>query len=244
MESFEKLGAKYDIPVFFDSVEAGIGTCNGRKIGSFGAAEAFSMHASKLINGFEAGYITTNNCDLADQLKLLRNNGLNDTTSEICELGLNAKLNEIHASMGLLGLLELEKQITTNIERYNCYINTINKIQGLSIVEYDEKEKRGYKNILMKLEYEWPFTREETLKLMHSDNMLARPYYWPPLHKKETSYHKINGKIQYADQVSKKYILMPSGDFTSTDDIHTISHYLSVLKENASTIKERISDEN
>ena len=243
MESFERLGAKYDIPVFFDSVEAGIGTLNGRKIGSFGDAEAFSMHASKLINGFEAGYITTNNEELANNLILLRDNGIDSKSGEIKELGLNAKLNEIHASMGLIGLHEFDQQIAKNITRYNTYIEIVDKIEGLTVVKYDKTEKRTYKNILIEIEDEWPFSREDTLKLMHADNMLARPYYWPPLHKKETSYQTITGKIQYAEKISEKYILMPSGDFVSTNDIKMIGDYLQLIRKNAKEIKEKIVHE-
>jgi dTDP-4-amino-4,6-dideoxygalactose transaminase len=243
MESFERLGTKYGIPVFFDSVESGIGTSKGRKIGSFGDAEAFSMHASKLINGFEAGYITTNSEKLANNLKLLRDNGIDSKSGEIKELGLNAKLNEIHASMGLIGLHELEQQISKNVKRYNTYNDTIAKIKGLSVVKYDKTEKRGYKNILIKIEDEWPLSREETLKLMHSDNMLARPYYWPPLHKKETSYPTISGEIKYAEKISEKYILMPSGDFVSNNDIKKICNYLELIRKNAQEIKEKIAHE-
>lgn len=239
MPAFEQLAKKYDIPVLFDSVEAGMGTCRGRRIGSFGEAECFSMHASKLINGFEAGYITTNNDELANRLRLLRENGLCKSGS-VAELGLNARLNEIHAAMGLVGLKELGHQIELNRERYKAYRNGLVKIKGVSIVEYDETEERAYKNFLMKLEDDWPFTRDETIRLMHQDNMLARPYYYPPLHTKKTDYKTISGPIEHADVVSLQYILMPSGDFVSLEDIQMITDYLNTLRVNASRIISKI----
>jgi len=102
---------------------------------------------------------------------------------------------------------------------------------------------RSYKNILLKIEKEWPFSREETLRLMHMDNMLSRPYYWPPLHKKEMSYKTLIGPIKYAERLSEEYILIPSGEFVTLDDIHKIADYLDLLSNNADAIKEELNHE-
>ena len=55
-----------------DSVESAYEVKDGKRVGSQALAEVFSMHASKLINGCEGGYVTTSNQDLYDQLKLTR----------------------------------------------------------------------------------------------------------------------------------------------------------------------------
>ncbi|WP_160060479.1 DegT/DnrJ/EryC1/StrS family aminotransferase [Psychromonas sp. L1A2] len=239
MHAFERLGKKYSIPVLFDSVEAGVGTLKNKKIGSFGAAECFSMHASKLINGFEAGYITTNDTQLAEKLRELRCNGLNNNNAIISN-GLNTELNEVHAAMGLIGLAELGPQIERNKARYYLYKQLLKTLPSVTLVEYDEQEARGYKNILIKLEDNWPLSRQETLTLMHQDNILARPYYWPVLHTKETDYPTISGNIIHANNVSEQYILMPSGEFLSLEDIHKVVHYLKIIHYNSQEIKERL----
>ena len=74
----EKLAKDQNLPLLFDSVEASYADHNGNPIGSFGNAECFSVHASKFLNGFEGGYITTNNDDLACKLRTVLNNGLNE----------------------------------------------------------------------------------------------------------------------------------------------------------------------
>jgi dTDP-4-amino-4,6-dideoxygalactose transaminase len=60
----EALAEESGIPLFIDAVESVYETYAGRKVGSFGRAECFSLHASKLLNGFEGGYITTNDAEL------------------------------------------------------------------------------------------------------------------------------------------------------------------------------------
>ena len=65
----ERLSAETGIPLLFDSVESAFETTKGRRVGTFGRAEGFSIHATKLINGFEGGYLVTNDHELADWLK-------------------------------------------------------------------------------------------------------------------------------------------------------------------------------
>ncbi len=58
-EGLEALSAETGIPLLFDSVESSYETFNGRRVGTFGRAECFSMQSSKLLNAFEGGYVTT-----------------------------------------------------------------------------------------------------------------------------------------------------------------------------------------
>ena len=51
------------------------------------------------------------------------------------------------------------------------------------------KQKEVLKNILIELNDEWILSREDTLKILQAENMIVRPYYYPPLHEK--------GCIQY-----------------------------------------------
>src|SRR6185295_12811167 len=74
-EGIEQLGKSRNIPVVFDSVEAGHKYYKGRRVGGFGDAEAFSMHSPKLLNSFEGGYVTTNNEALAKKIDSMKRFG-------------------------------------------------------------------------------------------------------------------------------------------------------------------------
>src|SRR5690606_1129933 len=71
----EALSLETGVPLMFDAVESVYERIDHRKVGSFGRAECFSMHASKLLNGFEGGYVTTNDTELANRLALMRGFG-------------------------------------------------------------------------------------------------------------------------------------------------------------------------
>ena len=236
MDGLSELAAKYNIPILFDSVEAAYASYQGRMIGSFGNAECFSMHASKLLNGFEGGYMTTNDSNLAEIVRKMTTFGFYGQDN-IEVLGLNAKLNELHAAMTLASLDDLEEQIIRNRKRYHLYYELLEPIKGLEIIRYDEVEKRGFKNILVKLNEQWPISRKDTLDILHAENMLAMPYYSPPLHTKKTDYGTISGDLPWAEMLTEKYLLLPCGEFVSTEDIRAITSLLSFIQDEGEQLK-------
>lgn len=234
------LSNKYNIPLLFDSVEASIASHQGKMIGSFGKAEVFSLHASKLLNGFEGGYLTTNDEELAGGLRLGRTFGFSGKDT-IIRFGLNAKLNEVHAAMTLACLDDIDKQMANNKKRYETYSDRLANVEGLTMVPYSNQEKRGYKNILVKIDDSWPLSREQTLKFLHAENLLARPYYYPPLHKKDTPYKQYSGhELHVTEELSLNHMLLPCGEFVSLEDVNLIADILIFLKEHGAAIQKRL----
>ena len=109
-----EIASNHDVPIIFDCVESVYESVPEGKIGQFGDAECFSLHASKLLNGFEGGYVTTNNSSLAKRLRAIRTFGFTgkDYVSEAN--GMNAKLCEVHAAMALANLDCLNNTVISN----------------------------------------------------------------------------------------------------------------------------------
>lgn len=233
------LSEKYQIPLLFDSVEASFAEHNGRKIGSFGEAECFSMHASKFLNGFEGGYITTNNETLAQQLRLIRNHGINMKTGLPELSGIDGKLIELHAAMTLSALDDKEEQIGRNKARFLKYKTALAGIKGLRLMEYSLDEVRSFKNILVRFGPEWPVSRELTIQILQAENMVVRPYYFPPLHRKENKFATVSGPLQSTEKLMNELMLLPCGEFVSMEDIDIVAHYLKYIGANADLITEK-----
>jgi dTDP-4-amino-4,6-dideoxygalactose transaminase len=228
----ELLAEEESIPLLFDSVESAYETVNGKKVGSFGQAEVFSMHASKLINGFEGGYLTTNNADLANRLKAMRGFGFFGPDN-VVELGTNAKLNEVHAAMALASFDGLQAQVDQNLRCYRFYQKQLSELNGIKLVEFYELEKTSFKNILVELTEEWPLSRKHTIDYLNSEGILARPYYSPALHMKSTVYPVVCGALPTTEYLSERYMLLPCGHLTSLEDIEVLVEFLSFLKTNS-----------
>jgi dTDP-4-amino-4,6-dideoxygalactose transaminase len=239
VRGLDDLSQSAKTPLLFDAVESVYETVGGRKIGSFGNAECFSLHASKLINGFEGGYVTTNDAALAHHLSVMRTFGFFGQ-DRVEELGMNAKLSEVHASMALACLDDIEAQVKRNRVRYNCYKIALKNISGIRLLKFDETEKTSYKNIVIELTDEWPLTRARTLDILHAEGALARPYYSPPLHKKQMQYPYIAADLPVTERLSERFMLLPCGHFVSHADIEALGTLLSFIEKNASVIKQRL----
>jgi dTDP-4-amino-4,6-dideoxygalactose transaminase len=223
------LGAEHGVPVLFDSVESVYESSLNGKIGGFGDAECFSMHASKLLNAFEGGYVTTNDPELAHKLALLRSFGFEGQDNCVIPGALNAKLNEIHAAMALANLDELDQLVAENRLRYQRYQAGLSNVKGIRLLEFDESSATSYKNIVIELLEDWPHGRDETVAIMNTENILARAYYSPPLHLKKMDYAYISTKLPTTETLAERFMLLPCGDFVTCEDIDQIIHFLSFI---------------
>jgi dTDP-4-amino-4,6-dideoxygalactose transaminase len=242
IDELAALGKERGIPVLFDSVESVYESTVSGKVGGFGDAECFSMHASKLLNGFEGGYLTTNNAELAHRLALLRTYGFEGQDNCVIAGGLNAKLNEIHAAMALANLDELEQLVADNRQRYRQYQAGFAGMKGVRLLEFDETSKTSYKNIVVELLDGWPLKRDETVSILNAENILARAYYSPPLHQKIMSYPYVPVTLEVTDYLARRFILLPCGDFVTCDDIDRIIQLLKFIQTHGSDIARRLTE--
>jgi dTDP-4-amino-4,6-dideoxygalactose transaminase len=240
IDGLTALAKEKNIPLLFDSVESVYESYNGKKIGCFGAAEIFSMGASKLVNGFEGGYITTNDANLAGQLSLMRDFGFQGQDKVAVSGGLNARLNEVHAAMALAGLDDLEAQVVRNRDRYHTYQRLLAPLDGIRLLEFDESQRPGYKNIVVEVLKDWPLSRDDTVSVLNAEMILARAYYTPPLHRKRMAYPYITAELPVTDRLAERLILPPCGHLVSNEDIAVMVELLKFMRANAGEITQRL----
>jgi dTDP-4-amino-4,6-dideoxygalactose transaminase len=235
-QGISDFGRAQGIPVVFDSVEASYRAYKGRRIGGFGDAEVFSMHSTKLLNAFEGGYITTNNRELADRLdgmkrvEIVGKNALGDGKA------LNAELNEMHAAMALASLDEVDEQIVGNKKKYDSYMAGLRGMDGLRIVEHLECERPDYRLIVVRIGDAWPLSREDTLRVLEAENILARPYY-APLHHRLVEYPRVFPDLPVTEAIFRDFMVLPSGAHVSEDDVEEIVGVLANIRRHGAELK-------
>ena len=234
------LAKEKNIPLLFDSVESVYESTAAGKVGGFGNAEAFSLHACKLLNGFGGGYITTNDASLAKQVSLMRGFGFGGVDNIVVPGGMNAKLNEIHAAMTLASLDDVEGQVTRNRQRYRTYRRLLAAIPGIRLLEFDENYRAGYKNIVVELLETWTLSRADTINILNAEKILARAYYTPPLHRKPMSFDHVPANLPVTDMLAERFLNLPCGHLVSNEDIAVIVELLGYISANAAAIKEHL----
>ena len=106
MTGIGQLATVHDLLVFEDAAQAHGATWAGRRVGTFGAAGAFSLYPTKNMTSGEGGMITTPSAELARLAKVLRNQGM-ERRYENEVVGFNTRMTDIHAAIGRVQLTKL-----------------------------------------------------------------------------------------------------------------------------------------
>lgn len=131
MTAVNEIAAEHDLFVLEDACQAHFGTRDGETAGAAGDAGAFSFYPSKNMTvGGDGGMITTDNAQLADRMRALRNHGRNDDGEHV-RLGLNYRLDETNAAVGL-GQLDRIRTWNENrnqaAQRYTDQLSDIDEV--------------------------------------------------------------------------------------------------------------------
>jgi dTDP-4-amino-4,6-dideoxygalactose transaminase len=215
----EKIGAEFNIPVMYDAAHAFGCSMNGKMIGGFGRAEVFSFHATKFFNTFEGGAIVTDDDELADTMRLMRNFGFYGFDNVI-HPGTNGKMIEACAAMGLTNLDYVDTVVQANYNNYLAYIQAFSDIDGLEILRYDESEKNNFQYIILQFSPTFSVSRDRVLETLHKNNVLARRYFWPGCHKMKP-YRELfphaGLMLKHSEDVAAAVIVLPTGTTLPTD---------------------------
>lgn len=221
---------QYDLKLIFDAAHAFGCSYKGRMVGNFGSGEVFSFHATKFLNTFEGGAITTNDSDLAARCRLMRNFGFGGE-DKVVSLGINGKMSEISAAMGLTGLESLEDFISINYRNYKQYQEELSGTRGLELIYYQEDERRNYQYIVLEIEEDIVgVSRDELVKILQANGILARRYFYPGCHRMEP-YRADYQRLDATEELCKKVLALPTGSTVSEAEIRRICEIIKSVKE-------------
>ena len=137
VDRLKVVAERHNLRLLFDAAHAFGVTHNRSFIGNFGDAEVFSFHATKFVNSFEGGAIVTNDDDLAQRIRLMKNFGF-DRLDSVVYLGTNGKMNEACAAMGLTSLESMDRFKERNKANFLLYQSMLNEIPGCRQLTFNE----------------------------------------------------------------------------------------------------------
>ena len=198
----------------FDAAHALGVSHQGKMIGGFGDAEVFSFHATKYFNSFEGGAVTTNDDDLAEKIRGMRNFGFAGL-DYVKDVGTNGKMSEISAAMGLTSFESLGDFVKINHSNYQDYSKGLDGISGIRLINYDEKEKNNYQYVVMEIDKNATgVDRDLLVKILNAENILSRRYFYPGCHQMEPyrSYFPNAGLVlPETEKLTLKVLQLPTG---------------------------------
>ncbi len=178
LEAFEALGAKYGIPVIYDAAHAFGVRQRGKSILNAGTMSVLSFHATKVFHSAEGGAIVCKDAETKRRIDCLCNHGISDeTTTDV--VGLNAKMSELNAALGLLQLKHLPAEIAARDLVARRYADGLAEVKGIRpICPAGNPEHNNYSYPVF-VEPDFPLTRDALYGYLRTRGIVARRYFYP-----------------------------------------------------------------
>ena len=236
----QEIADRHDLKLLYDAAHAFGCRYGSRNVGGFGNAEVFSFHATKFVNAGEGGAVVTNDDSLAERIRLMKNFGFSGY-DKVVSIGTNGKMNELSAAMGLTNLESVEEFTAVNRANLDAYRHGLKEIPGLSLLEYDKKTTPNYQYLVLEIDAsEFGLTRDQLMSVLHAENILARRYFYPGVHRMEPYRSRLPDAgllLPHTEAVVDRILHLPTGTGVSSADIATICGIIRSAIEHRAQIR-------
>jgi len=229
-DKIQQLANKYNLKVIYDAAHAFGVEKNHKSILNWGDLSILSFHATKVFNTLEGGAIITNDYKLKQKIDRLKNFGIIDEVTVI-DVGINGKMSEVNAIMGLLQLEIFEENRKKREKIFNIYINELSKIPGVKIFNYNKEVKYNYSYFPIFIDKKkFGLSRDELYMKFRENNVWVRKYFYPL-----TSQFQMYKSLESADaknipvaiQLSEEVLCLP---IYSTLDLIEVDYIINIIK--------------
>jgi len=219
VDALQSIADSNGVRLMFDAAHAFGNELGGEKIANFGECEVLSFHATKFFNSFEGGAVVTNNDELAEKIMFMQNFGFADV-DRVEHIGMNGKMTEICAAMGLVNLRSIDEFMAANHRNHAAYADAISEIEGLRLIyppgngDSDEAIKSNQQYVAVEVAEAFPLRRDELMRLLHGENVLVRRYFWPGCHRMEpyrTLQPDAGRHLPVTETILERILLFPTG---------------------------------
>lgn len=216
VEKIDDIAKKYNLKVIYDAAHAFNIMYKDKSILNYGDISAISFHSTKVFHTIEGGAIIVNDDELYKRVKLLINFGISGPDKVDC-LGINSKMNEFQAAMGLCVLDDMDKILERRKKVYDYYINNLSK--KLQLQKYNKNCTYNYAYFPVVFESE-----ELLLKVrneLNQNEIYPRRYFYPSLD--TLPYIEEIKNVPVSDSISKRILCLPMYDALNEKDLNKIT---------------------
>lgn len=231
VEALDRIAKKHNVKVIYDGAHAFGMYVNGKPIGQYGDMTMFSFHATKLFQTIEGGALTYRSQSTEETLSQIKNFGLNDD-GEVVLNGLNGKLNEMQAVVGIETLLLVPEERKKRQQIKEWYEQQLLSVPGIRILTLAEESYSSYQYFAIEIDENiYGMSRDALLEELAKENIFARKYFYPLCSSFRWYRDLLSAKTEqlpYANAAVKRVLVLPFYGDLAQEDIFRICN---ILKE-------------
>lgn len=224
VEAIQKIADNYNLRVIYDACHAfGVQDAGG-SILRHGDLSVLSFHATKVFNTFEGGAIVCPDAKTKQRIDHLKNFGfVNETT--VVAPGINGKMSEFNAALGLLQLKHMPEVLARRAEIDAVYRNHLANTPGIQCLPQTAETVRNHAYFPILVGPEYPLTRDALYQKMADHRIHCRRYFYPlisefPMYRGLSSAGRAN--LPVASEAASQVLCLPIYPHLSNNDVQQV----------------------
>jgi dTDP-4-amino-4,6-dideoxygalactose transaminase len=211
VQAIKKIADNYNLKVIYDAAHAFGVKKKQESLLNFGDLSVLSFHATKVFNTFEGGAIVSPDEATKRRIDHLKNFGFVDETTVVAP-GINGKMSEINAAMGLLQLKYVDKVIGDREKIAEAYRLGLSDVKGVVLPKIDTDTRHNYSYYPILIDDNYRMSRDDLFQLLRENDIYARRYFYPlisdfPMYRGMPSAKLDN--LQVAKRTSNQILCLP-----------------------------------
>lgn len=179
IDAIQEIADKYGLRVIYDAAHAFGVELHGKSVLEAGDMSTLSFHATKTYNTAEGGALVCRDESAKKRIDYLKNFGFAGET-EVVAPGINAKMDEIRAALGLLNLKYVDETIESRRQVAEFYQNELKDVPGISFLQFREEVRYNYSYFPIFVDSQaYGMTRDELYRHLKRNSVLPRRYFYP-----------------------------------------------------------------
>jgi perosamine synthetase len=226
-----QIAKKHNLPVIEDSCEALGSILNGKKAGSFGNISCFAFYPNKQMTTGEGGMILTDDENLADACRSMRNQGRAKAGGWLAHerLGYNYRLSDINCALGIVQLSRIDEFKAKRKQVASWYQQSLADDDRLIVpIEQPGCDMSWFVFVVQLAENFDKNQRDNILTEMRSQGIQVSNYF-PPVHLQPFIAEKYSlkaGDFPITESVSERTIALPFYNNLTRKDVQIVSESL------------------
>lgn len=178
VDAIQKIADIYNLKVIYDAAHAfGVQVKSGSLL-NHGDLSVLSFHATKVFNTFEGGAIVCPDSKTKQRIDHLKNFGFVDEVTVVAP-GINGKMSELNAAIGLLQLKHVNETINRRREIDLIYRTQLAEVKGIICLESTSAIQANYSYFPILVQSNYPLTRDNLYQKLKEQGIFSRRYFYP-----------------------------------------------------------------
>ncbi|MDC0357674.1 DegT/DnrJ/EryC1/StrS family aminotransferase [Oligoflexia bacterium] len=230
MESIQRIADTYGLSVIYDAAAAFGVKYKGETLLNNGDLSVLSFHATKVFNTFEGGAIVCPNAKTKQRIDYLKNFGHSGEVTVVAP-GINGKMNELQAALGMLQLKYIDEAINQRRLIDLQYRQLLSNISGITCPGVTPDATKNYSYFPILVNGEYPISRDALYHKLRENNIYARRYFYPliadfPMYRGLPSANRDN--LPVANDLTQKILCLPIYPNLQKEQVDEIANVIAM----------------